>query len=162
MYQRYPCIEAAEAIVGQRGPCIEAKRRPCVKLWRWSLDYVRNTKILEMLESWHICQGDLLTSGDPSQGAEVHGRQTRLIGLAFLRAFWHQTWSCRVWSLTCWSSIFLLPGISSLCSVFSLLEWKCVFSAIVCWKFGVCIFTVILQCVTVKGLHWVLKETLTF
>lgn len=47
--------------VWKKSPFIEGQRSCCMKLWRWSLDCIREPKMSEMPEAWGICQGELQT-----------------------------------------------------------------------------------------------------
>ena len=46
----------------------------CVKLWRQCLDYIGDSKMLEMPERWDTCQGELLTGS----GTGPRDRSVRL------------------------------------------------------------------------------------
>lgn len=70
VWQRCPCTEAQRShcmnrisllnlrkalrqVVWQEYPCMEAQRGPCVKLWQWSLDCLKDSRMLEMPGLWN-------------------------------------------------------------------------------------------------------------
>ena len=140
-------------------PCVEAQRGHCVKLCRWSLDWLGDPKLLDVLDLWETCWGKLLT------GYSIQPKRKKCVAINKAEKNWrseacfdtrHGDTGSRV------SSVVFRFFFSSI-SHYALLERSYIAHATVYWKYMICFFISILQKITVKRLYtaqrrlWTLK-----
>lgn len=120
----------------QGSPCMKVRKGHCVKLWKWSLDCAENSKMLEVMETWDIFQGEMPT------GSRTIPREKYAAGSKDERTepFQPSTpkQNHRIWSLLLWVSVLLWYSIPLLCHNVSLTEWQFIYCATVCWKYVIC------------------------
>lgn len=127
----------------------ETQTGHCTKLWKWTLDFTRDPRMLEIPAPWGICQGELYSDrGTSPRERSVLRFDTELE--------WQDLEFALMGLVLLWSSIY------SLFSPPSLLAWWCALCAAVYWKLVICSLISIWQGVTIKRLSWVWDETLDF
>lgn len=96
------CVEAVPAW----GP-----ERPLLEAVKVKTEWPGEPEMLEMSELWDTCWGKLLTESrtHPREGSVCSQQSWK--ELVIWRALWHQPWTCRVWSLPSWFSVFLGSSI---------------------------------------------------
>lgn len=104
-------------VVWQGITCIEIQRGHYMKLWKWSLDCVRDAQDVDDPEPWDVSRGKLQTGGGTGPKREVTciqevegavGLKSHLSILISEETDFLKCWNCeRLWGLLSWTKCIL-------------------------------------------------------